>query len=338
MTKKDVLYAFTGDLVLQDTHNLQPQYFDSIINICNNSSIRLIVNLESPFIKDNYVTIKNKICLGAESHSIAILKYLSPTLINLSNNHVNDYGNNGIELTNKLLDENCIPSFGIGKPGNIDNIHYTSENIINIAFTLRSADQSGGLLFATDSIDGPSDLDLNLVSDTKRLNPEKHLIVSMHWGVEDIPIPDKKTREIARSIIDSGADVIIGHHPHIIQPVEIYKGKMIFYSLGNFFFPEIKFKFNNVYFTKRPLKHQRIGIIPVFDFSNSVRLVKILEVKNNKSEQVVEELELKKLIKPEAYYQLFPFLHYKNEMIRLCKYYPKRIIEKILICLNLKKN
>jgi poly-gamma-glutamate synthesis protein (capsule biosynthesis protein) len=62
------------------------------------------------------------------------------------------------------------------------------------------------------------------------------VIVSLHWGEEHRRFPREKDRAIARSLIDAGADAILGHHPHILQGAEFYRGAPILYSLGNFIF------------------------------------------------------------------------------------------------------
>ncbi|MDK2807741.1 MAG: hypothetical protein PWP24_474, partial [Clostridiales bacterium] len=62
------------------------------------------------------------------------------------------------------------------------------------------------------------------------------IIVSFHWGIEHTYQPEKKQQRIAHYAIDLGADLILGHHPHVLQGVESYKDKMIVYSLGNFCF------------------------------------------------------------------------------------------------------
>ena len=71
------------------------------------------------------------------------------------------------------------------------------------------------------------------------------LVVSVHWGKEaSIEIRDEE-RYIGCSMIDAGADIIMGHHPHVVQGMEIYKGKPIFYSLGNFIFTQSKLDISN---------------------------------------------------------------------------------------------
>jgi poly-gamma-glutamate synthesis protein (capsule biosynthesis protein) len=64
------------------------------------------------------------------------------------------------------------------------------------------------------------------------------VIVSFHWGEEYNNFPNKRQKDIAHSCVDSGADLVIGHHPHVMQGVEKYKGKIILYSLGNFVFDQ----------------------------------------------------------------------------------------------------
>jgi len=62
------------------------------------------------------------------------------------------------------------------------------------------------------------------------------IVVVMHWGTEKEHKPNSQQKAMARELIDAGADLIVGHHPHVLQPVEQYKGKYIAYSLGNFVF------------------------------------------------------------------------------------------------------
>ncbi len=82
------------------------------------------------------------------------------------------------------------------------------------------------------------------------------------------------------------------------------------------------------------MKHQLIGIVPVFDFSDTVRLVKIYEIRNNDQKQIVRIIKPKKLIKSKIYYSFFPILYKKNESMRLAKYYSQRLVEKITSCFH----
>ena len=66
----------------------------------------------------------------------------------------------------------------------------------------------------------------------------RHLIVNIHWGAEYQELSNDHQRDLARELIDAGADAIIGHHPHVVEEIEVYKDKPIFYSLGNFVFDQ----------------------------------------------------------------------------------------------------
>jgi len=77
---------------------------------------------------------------------------------------------------------------------------------------------------------------MRLIRQTRKENPDALLILSLHWGVEATLTPSERQKLLARKLIDAGADLIVGHHPHRIQGVEFYKDRPIFYSLGNFVF------------------------------------------------------------------------------------------------------
>jgi poly-gamma-glutamate synthesis protein (capsule biosynthesis protein) len=62
--------------------------------------------------------------------------------------------------------------------------------------------------------------------------------VAIHWGEEYRDVSNKRQQTLGRALIDAGADVIIGHHPHVVEEIELYRGKPIFYSLGNFIFDQ----------------------------------------------------------------------------------------------------
>jgi gamma-polyglutamate biosynthesis protein CapA len=78
-----------------------------------------------------------------------------------------------------------------------------------------------------------------VVNEIKRLRKEvEYLIVAAHWGIEYQTYFHPTQQRLAHEFIDAGADVILGHHPHVIQPIEVYNNKLIFYSLGNFVFDQ----------------------------------------------------------------------------------------------------
>lgn len=330
--------GYTGDLVLQGVECFETSIFDDLCTYLSIEDIKLVVNLESAFIIPSSMSkIKNKVCLGAEKKTDIFLNKLNPFLANISNNHINDYGTAGVNYTKSVLSDIGIPFFGAGKYDGKENIHIDSSGIINISFTLRSSDQTGGILFADKNIDGPYDLDLDQVRQVSREYPLSTIIVSVHWGNEDFAIPDPDNVKIAHEIIDAGATLVIGHHPHIIQPIENYNGKWIFYSLGNFFFPPIDFEYNGKIIHKKPALHQRQGLLPIFNYdssSNELSLYKIIKISIADDYKVVcSSLDKKILIKNKFYYKLSKPLFFIKEKKRVTSYYLFRIKDEVKRCI-----
>ena len=146
---------------------------------------------------------------------------------NIANNHLADQGENGIIETNKNLDELDIFYFGC----NDKQVGECSARIKEI-----SGKKIGFAGFSM--VYGELNKD-KVVSEIKNLKAKSDLvIVNIHWGEEYQHQFNKKQQDLAYVMIDAGADIIIGHHPHVVQGVEIYKNKPIFYSLGNFIFDQ----------------------------------------------------------------------------------------------------
>ncbi len=270
--------AFTGDLVLQEINKSPSEIFQSFIEVLREKDAELCVNLESPFITNGMKPIKDKITLFATGDKIAHLKYLSPFLINLANNHINDFGNLSCELTINELKQAQFTFFGVGLEENKENVVIDSDKeIIYLAYATRSTDFTGSRLFAEKDFFGPYAPDFEQISSLKKQYPSYRVIINIHWGIEDITYPEPDKRNLAYDLIDHGADLIIGHHPHIVQPVEKYKDKYIVYSVGNFYFPDL-YHPNKDQILKKALPHQKKGIVPIFKIGDQVELVSVLEV------------------------------------------------------------
>ncbi len=143
---------------------------------------------------------------------------------NLSNNHAFDCHDKGYEDTKKYLDASGLFHFG----GNSDN----RIKIKNIA------DKKIAFVGIDNTIASKNNALYKQKVVTAK-NESDYVMVNIHWGQEYRKEPTKKQIDLAHDLIDSGADVIIGHHPHVVESGEIYKGKAIFYSLGNFIFDQI---------------------------------------------------------------------------------------------------
>lgn len=173
-------------------------------------------------------------CLKALSHYVDI--------VSLANNHILDYGEKGLNDTIKHLENNHIEYIGID-----NETHLNTSKVIET----KSGIKIGFLAYIDEYIYPdkyeifdykPIKLDLNIVkSDIDNLKDKvDHIIVSIHGGEEYHLSPNEYIRSMYRSIIDMGASIIAGHHPHVHQPAEIYNGGIIVYSLGNFIFDQTR--------------------------------------------------------------------------------------------------
>lgn len=182
------------------------------------------LNLEGP-ITDNINYKEGEMSFKFNPAIVKTLFDNKINAVNLANNHILNCGKSGLSDTKKYLTDFKINYFGDFKHEQSYFIKETSGK--KIAFM--GIDQTLGL----------SNLD-NFYALAKKLRAENdYLIVNIHWGYEYNIQPSKMQKEIAYNLIDNGTDVIIGHHPHVIQSAEIYKDGVIFYSLGNFIFDQI---------------------------------------------------------------------------------------------------
>jgi len=136
-----------------------------------------------------------------------------------------NYGQKGFEQTKKFLSDQ---STGYVYSHNSDSEFYQTE-INGIKFGLLGFDLISSPNYDHQKI-------LNLIS--KYNSQVDWLIISIHWGNEYLPQTENWRIKLAHQMIDSGADIIHGHHPHVLQPSETYQNKPIFYSLGNFIFDQ----------------------------------------------------------------------------------------------------
>ena len=183
-----------------------------------------LANLESPIIKSCPEGKTGTFTFCGDPKFLPYLKD-NKFIFNLANNHIFNYGQDGFNQTKNYLDQNQIDYFY----SHNSDTEFIKKEINNITF--------GFLGF--DFITNPK-LDSNtIINLVKKHDSEVDwLVVSLHWGNEYLPKPEIWRVNLAHQLIDAGADIIHGHHPHVLQSEEIYKNKPIFYSLGNFIFDQ----------------------------------------------------------------------------------------------------
>jgi gamma-polyglutamate biosynthesis protein CapA len=185
----------------------------------------LAANLESPLTTAPVITSGYALC--APPTRVEALKEASFDIVTLANNHVNDCGEAGIAETQKILLTNGIKAIGPSPEATLLNSHGRKLAVM-----------------ALDDIVNPIDLPV-VVTEVESASRQVNLvIITIHWGNEYQPAPSSRQRTLAAALVNAGADVIIGHHPHIIQTMESFprnNGKppaLVFYSLGNALFDQ----------------------------------------------------------------------------------------------------
>ncbi len=196
------------------------------------------INLETPF-SDRGPYYEHGLIFHAAPEMIAGLTAAGVSIASTANNHSRDCGPHGVEFTVSWL-----RSHGIAPLGSSESEAMTHRGIvlerkgIRFGFLGYTFDQQNGNWHDIDTriaLTDPAAVCRDVTALRKRADV---VIVSMHSGVEYMPKPSKAQIDFAHAAIDAGAMVVIGHHPHVVQPEEQYRGGLIFYSLGNFVFDQ----------------------------------------------------------------------------------------------------
>ena len=198
------------------------------------------INLESPF-SDQGPYHPDGLIFHAAPTMIAGLELSHIALASVANNHARDCASHGVDFTFHWL---C--AHGISPVGSSESAERTHRGIvlarngIRFGFLGYTYDQQNGNWRDTDERIALADPAV-VSRDVKALRQRCDVvIVSMHHGIEYALKPSKQQVTFAHAAIDAGATLVVGHHPHVIQPQEKYKGGLIFYSLGNFVFDQFQ--------------------------------------------------------------------------------------------------
>lgn len=221
----------TGDVIPARSVNFQTTKrnnfvwaYEKTADFLRNADITLI-NLETPLISNCALTQEGmKFCGNARN--IEGLVYAGIDIANLANNHVGNYGTLGIDETTNALNNAGISVTGSEEPAYIE--------INNIKFAFLGYNDIGG-----------SEPKISW-ADEEKIKSDIHdakqkadiIVVAYHWGVEYTVMPTKRQIDLAKLSIDEGADLIVGNHPHWIQPIAVYKNKLIIFAHGNFVFDQ----------------------------------------------------------------------------------------------------
>ncbi|MFP5247467.1 MAG: CapA family protein [Thermoanaerobaculia bacterium] len=194
-------------------------------------------NLECP-LSTRGRRLNNDSCYRAHPGFAAAMAAAGFNVVSFANNHSFDYGEVAFYDTLQLLKENGIQSVGAGATlAEARTPALFRVNGVTVAFLAYSL-LGPHWIWATQDECGVAPMNPMIVGqDLQRARRQADIvIVSAHWGSEGRPVPYPRLVELAHDCIDSGADAILGHHPHVPGTVEVYRDRPIFYSLGNFIF------------------------------------------------------------------------------------------------------
>jgi len=193
----------------------------------------VIINLEGPVTNNTSVSLGSAVgstknfIFTFDPQILPFLKQWNMSIVNLGNNHIMNFGEDGLKQTYANLENNQIRSFGDTgsslpneKRFAVINIHDKNIAFVNFNQFVSHAEE-------------------HVFEDMEKAKKEADvIIVYAHWGAEYVSQADTAIQQLAHRFIDAGADVVIGSHPHVTQQKEEYRGKIIYYSLGNFVFDQ----------------------------------------------------------------------------------------------------
>lgn len=262
--EKSISLLFLGDMMLDRGVRAQiskigygPVFVDATKTLSADYDFT-IANLEGPITDYPSKTIGpdgrgiEGFAFTFPSSSAKAIKESGIDIVSLANNHIDNFGPEGMQQTKKYLD-----AAEVGYFGNPTNSGDGENPITPLSNTFCKNDICIALIGYHEFTYQNEEQILTAIDQAKQ-NKADFIIVMPHWGVEYAHKPNSRQIALAHGWIDAGADMIIGAHPHVIQSKEKYKGKMIFYSLGNYLFDQ--------YFSY----HTTHGLAVGFEISNKI--------------------------------------------------------------------
>jgi poly-gamma-glutamate capsule biosynthesis protein CapA/YwtB (metallophosphatase superfamily) len=244
LTGQQVKLAFVGDVIFSSSVEAQMKkngydYPYTFVKDYLQKADYTVANLETPITVRGDVQKKEYVYRGSPL-ALPPFKDAGVDLVNLANNHVMDYGKEGLLDTFDELKKVDIKYIGAGKDAaEAYSPVIVEKQGIKIAFLGFSRVVPEGSWKAGVNHPGVAET-YNYTMPVEAIQKARQqadlVVVIGHWGVERTDNPDKYQTELAHRYIDAGADLIVASHPHVLQGFENYKGKWIAYSLGNFIF------------------------------------------------------------------------------------------------------
>lgn len=198
-----------------------------------------VANLECALSDRGSPVPGKKFTFRGSPEAVAVLRWTGIDAVSVANNHARDFGEVAFLDTLEHLNTGGVVYVGGGRGAAEAYEHRivkaSGKNIALLAFCdilpggWAAADSRPGVASARNTV--------RMLEAVRRARKEADLvIVSVHWGIEYDYRPTERQKNLAHALVDAGADLVVGHHPHVVQPLEFYRGALIAYSLGNFVF------------------------------------------------------------------------------------------------------
>ena len=244
--RSSLTIMFTGDVLLDRgvrhmaEHKGIDYIFDDVTPLFRQADA-VVANLECP-LTDTVSPVNKKYIFRADARWAKDLRKAGITHAAMANNHTNDQGRRGLQATAQHLTEAGIEPLGYGNnlgqqmtPAEIekDGIKVAIFNATTLIIeNWCRIDNKPGIAQPTE------DELLHAISNYKRHHSNTHIVVVLHWGVEFQPYPSIRQRALARKLSEAGVAAVVGHHPHVLQPIDTIGRMPVYYSIGNFVFDQ----------------------------------------------------------------------------------------------------
>lgn len=252
--KDNVSISFAGDISFADNWEIMPYYKsrgkkilgvldNNLVNYMNKTDL-MIINNEFCFSDRGTPLANKKYTFRANPKNVSIYNEIGVDMVTLANNHVYDFGKDAFLDTLTTLNKAKMPYIGAGKNDTeAEKAYYFVINGYKVAFlnasraekyilTPEATKNSPGVFRAYN----PKPL-ANRIKEEKKNSD--YVVALLHWGKEDSHELEDVIKKDGRLYIDSGADLVVGSHAHVLEGMEYYKGKLIAYNLGDFLFSHV---------------------------------------------------------------------------------------------------
>ncbi|MCF7815502.1 MAG: CapA family protein [Candidatus Pacebacteria bacterium] len=272
---------FVGDIMLGRfvetlTKNKGLMYpFDHVVDLLFSADLT-VGNFEGIVSKDHFQTPSGSFRFSIEKENLSHLKDIGFDVVSLANNHSLDFGNEALSYTREYCSDLLLVC--VGTPNALDEYSIAFKSL---------EEKKIGFVFLNTIFQKIDTSHLEEVLEAVATESDVQ-IVFIHWGDEYQLVHNDDQEALAMLLIDHGVDAVIGHHPHVVQDVGLYKGKPIFYSLGNFVFDQ--------YFSQEV--QEGLGVeMTIHDTGLEYRLLPFSSLKSKSQPRISTDEDAKALFK-----------------------------------------